>query len=690
MLGAQTRLNLTPDQTALLTDWLETGSRIARTAYQKVCTGKLDAKKVYSWASQQGLTSHQAKSISYQVDTWQATDQGTLNYRINALKLRVDALERAVTVLDSKLTKAKSAFATERDKKSLPYWQQSRFYKHRSLCNKKEEITRLEAELKQGQFHRVFGGKKLLAQRTRLNEASSPWADLASWRQEWERKRGGTWTLPGAGDQTSGNQSAQIVFAQMSEKEESQKKSSATSEVPTLLRVRLTQPQADQRLKDRAKELGCQTKELKAKMALKCLEIPVQFCEKSEARLRKAQALNLPLTVSIQEKIIPGSRKAVARRGKRDAHGRQKAQARGNRGKTKRPVAPIPAMPALKTAFYCHVSFDLPRPAAITSRHQGALGVDLNAWGLAYACVGPDGNLLRDTVPLQSDSTQTPPAKRGPALKGNLILSLLGKTTEQRKAIIREACHSLVAIAVKHRLAISVEDLSFIKKKSALRENSRRYARMLSALQSSGFADILESACRKAGIPFHRVNPAWTSVAGYAKYGKRLGLSIDQAAGYQIGRAAVLGKLPESHNKPLPTLITQGKKKGQKLSLKFLRGLQKKRDRAVIRYQEPVCLSQPLPVDHQRTINGHIGCSWQHVRKVLGPRSGWHQQWSSKAEGSGASPVSAKVAKATAASLVLTQTRDRKGVSAGVLARPRLQDVATFSFSSVSTDVVNG
>ena len=58
MLGVQTRLRLSPDQDALLGAFLGEVSTLARTAYQRVATGKLaaDRKAVYAWATGQGLT----------------------------------------------------------------------------------------------------------------------------------------------------------------------------------------------------------------------------------------------------------------------------------------------------------------------------------------------------------------------------------------------------------------------------------------------------------------------------------------------------------------------------------------------------------------------------------------------------------------------------------------------------------
>ena len=135
MLGVQTRLRLTADQDALVETFLGEVSTLARTAYQRVETGKLpaDRKEVYAWATGQGLTSHQAQAIAAQVEQWRATDQAVRDHRIESLQLRIVALEDAVKALDARLASPKNA--TFLSENTLARLKSQRFQKHRSLCN---------------------------------------------------------------------------------------------------------------------------------------------------------------------------------------------------------------------------------------------------------------------------------------------------------------------------------------------------------------------------------------------------------------------------------------------------------------------------------------------------------------------------------------------------------------------------
>jgi len=209
MLGLQTRLCLTADQDTLLGAFLGEVATLARMAYQRVETGTLsaDRKAVYAWAAKQGLTAHQAGSLAAQVEQWRTTDQAVLDHLIETLQLRMVALEGAVKALDDRLASTK--VATFLSEKAIARLKSQRFQKNRSLCNKRLQLDALLARRQHGDTARVFGSRRLLAQRHRLNAADSPWTH-ATWRQEWERKRQGSVTLIGDASHTAGNQSAQV------------------------------------------------------------------------------------------------------------------------------------------------------------------------------------------------------------------------------------------------------------------------------------------------------------------------------------------------------------------------------------------------------------------------------------------------------------------------------------------------
>ena len=597
MLGLQTRLRLTPNQDTLLEAFLGEVATLARTAYQRVETGKLAAgrKAVYAWAAGQGLTSHQAQTLSAQVEQWRAADQAVLDHRVETLQLRMVALESAVNTLDERLASPKAT--TFLSEQTLARLKSQRFQKNRSLSNKRQQLAALLARRQQGDTSRVFGSRRLLAQRHRLNEADSPWTS-ATWRQEWERKRQGSVTLVGKATHTAGNQSAQVHL----ESKEGQDGSPVFTGKAVLV-LRLTDTQANAYLKAAAAQQAIPEYKLTGRMAYKRLELPVTFSAKQAEQLARAQALELPITVSLSRKPTPKGK--AQQRGFSRAAQRRKANT-----SSPAPTATSTTLPEIGT--YLHVAFDLPATPLVASRHQGCLGIDFNAWGLAWAAVDAHGQLLNGTDPVTG--------KRY-ALKGDIVLPLRGKSAAQTKHYLRQAIVTLVALAYQHRLAIAIEALDFARKKARLREMPAGYARMLSCLSTAGLVDSLASRCRKVGVALHKVAPAWTSVAGFAKYGMSLSLSTDQAAAFAIGRAGVLAK--GKQDKPLSTHSAAGKK----LSPKFVRDLQAKRDQRVLHYQEAVRFAKPLPVQYQRMLDGQSGLTWRHVRKALGRRDVWPQIW---------------------------------------------------------------
>ena len=599
MLGLQTRLRLTAEQDALVEAFLGEISNLARTAYQLVKAGKLtaDRKTVYAWATGQGLTSHQAGSLAAQVEQWRTTDHAGLEHRIELLQLRIVALEDAVKALDARLTSPKNAtFLSEKTIARLKY---QRFQKNRGLCSKRQQLASLLSRRQQDNTSRVFGGRRLLTQRHRLNNPNSPWTDI-TWRQEWERKRQGSVTLIGAASHTSGNQSAQVHL----ESKENGGKIVFTGR--GVLVLRLTERQAAARLKAAASEQGIPEDKLTGRMAYKRLELPVTFSPQKAEQLARAQALGLPVTVSLSRKPTP--------KGKAQQRGFSRAaQRRKANSSSAAPSSVSTALPEIGT--YLHVAFDLPATPPLASRHQGCLGIDLNAWGMSWSAVDAQGQLLKITDSMTGERY---------ALKGDIVLPLRGKTSAQAKHCLRQAIVTLVALAHQHRLAIAIEALDFTRKKARLREMPAGYARMLSRLTTAGFVDCLASRCRKIGVALHKVTPTWTSVAGFVKYGESLSLSVDQAGAFVIGRAGVLAK--GKQDRPLPTHSAAGKK----LSPKFIRDLQAKRDQRVLHYQEAVRFAKPLPAQHQRMLDGQGGLTWRHVRKALGRRDVWPEVWTKR------------------------------------------------------------
>ena len=106
----------------------------------------------------------------------------------------------------------------------------------------------------------------------------------------------------------------------------------------------------------------------------------------------------------------------------------------------------------------------------------------------------------------------------------------------QSLAIIGDACAKIVDMAIESKKPIIIEKLEFQKKKASLKEQNKKYARIMS---SFAYRKIIEMICSRAWrlkIQTHEVNPAYTSLIGRLKFAKRYGLSIHQAAALAIGR----------------------------------------------------------------------------------------------------------------------------------------------------------
>lgn len=161
------------------------------------------------------------------------------------------------------------------------------------------------------------------------------------------------------------------------------------------------------------------------------------------------------------------------------------------------------------------VSINTAPSSIISDERQGAIGIDINSNHLSVVEIDRFGNPLhKQTIPL----------------------NLYGKSTNQAKALIGDACKNIVKIAEKTKKPLVLEKLDFRQKKANLREKGAYYARMLSSFAYSNILVHLKSRAQKQGIEVKEVNPAYTSIIGRVKFSKRYGLSIHHAAALVIAR----------------------------------------------------------------------------------------------------------------------------------------------------------
>jgi IS605 OrfB family transposase len=153
---------------------------------------------------------------------------------------------------------------------------------------------------------------------------------------------------------------------------------------------------------------------------------------------------------------------------------------------------------------------------AVPDYRNGALGVDFNVGHLALCLTDGDGNPRRFwTVPLVTHS----------------------RSNGQNLDASRKAALEVAGIASRYHVSVVAEALDFSKKKSAVTaEQGARYAGMLNGLAYATFGEALTSACQRHGIMLCRVNPAYTSIIGFAKFARPHGIDVHHAAACAIAR----------------------------------------------------------------------------------------------------------------------------------------------------------
>lgn len=180
-------------------------------------------------------------------------------------------------------------------------------------------------------------------------------------------------------------------------------------------------------------------------------------------------------------------------------------------------------------AWYVQASIDMPtgfKAEAATSREAGVLGLDFNARGVAWCAVKPDGNRLRDQ-------------------HGFLTWNLKGRTELERQQEIGTVVAQLARHAKRLKLPLVIEALDFATKKAAARAGAvnKRFNDMLGSLPSAQFAEMVQRACDKQHLKLYSVNPLFSSVGGFTKYGRPNRMNADTSAALWLGRQALYGEV---------------------------------------------------------------------------------------------------------------------------------------------------
>ena len=155
-----------------------------------------------------------------------------------------------------------------------------------------------------------------------------------------------------------------------------------------------------------------------------------------------------------------------------------------------------------------------PEPVFQVSRpiSYGAIGLDLNPGSIGWAYCDSDGNLKkRGQIPLE-----------------------MGLPANKADAKITDACLKIKQLADEYACPVVVENLDFNKKKEQLREQGKKYSRMLSSWGYNRLVELLQSILNNRGIELIKVNPAYSSLIGLVKYARMYGLASDEAAALAI------------------------------------------------------------------------------------------------------------------------------------------------------------
>ena len=175
---------------------------------------------------------------------------------------------------------------------------------------------------------------------------------------------------------------------------------------------------------------------------------------------------------------------------------------------------------------------------------NGVYGMDLNIDHMAVSETDANGNLIGMKI---------------------YTYDLKHKTSNQRKAILRETIKNLGHDLKGNRKPLIIEKLSFENKKEQMLYENKRQNGILSEFAYGQIKTMLYSRMRKDDIMIQETSPYLTSQIGRLKYSRRMGMNIHMSASYVIARRGMglTERIPEElkcYGKSNVKRITQWKK----------------------------------------------------------------------------------------------------------------------------------
>ncbi len=454
------------------------------------------------------------------------------------------------------------------------------FNKKIKLRRLKRSVFILEQRIKFNKFKLCFGSSQLLKQRPgsfsdqfRLTKEQNKYKNknininLADWEKDWDLARNNIWISIGDKNKPQGN--AEIQYDPQTK----------------ILKLRLTEKAANERLKEISQQVHIPYEELNNnqnikygiyRMQARFMEIPgVEFCLKNQVKIQQAIANQKPIIAKIIKKLTPGGK---------------------------------------GIGYYLQLSFEevlinnINNKSSSIKNEKLTMGIDLNEKGLAYCIIKTDGNKLSPRDQKQN-SLQYKPC-------GFIQWDLKDKTTAQRQWVISNKITELLTIAQDYSIRdIAIENLDFSSTvnnmnsgyKGKTTSSGFNYNKMLSSFAKKQFSDMISRKTERLGMNLYLVNPAYSSIGGFSKYGVVNKIPVDMAASLWLARQSLYG---EVYKEDVRNNIN---------NISYIRYVKKYKEAVVFPYDN-------LSKQSKREINHKK--EWNTIALALGKnRSSWYKNY---------------------------------------------------------------
>jgi len=193
--------------------------------------------------------------------------------------------------------------------------------------------------------------------------------------------------------------------------------------------------------------------------------------------------------------------------------------------------------------YRVYITFDANLPAQSVSFETGAIGVDLNPSGQAWAETNSQGQLL-DKGWINTPELQY--ARRG-----------------RRDWLIGQVAHQIIGLAKSKGKGLVLERLKFKRGKN----HGRKLNRIFHQFAYSRLIEAIVREAKQQGVAIKQIDPAFSSVIGQMKYQKTYPhLAVHEAAAYVLARRG-LGfiDMPTGPQLELAMEATEARRSEQKL-----------------------------------------------------------------------------------------------------------------------------